>query len=110
MLYMGDSEVREKNRHGIAQDQIFAPVKNSPLAFGEVLQAKKTSSFLYISFSHIGRAALHSTGIVLEANRKSIAEDISLPDFFKQFVTFSKILPSLFLLRQELETKSWESL
>jgi hypothetical protein len=75
--------MRGKNRHGIAEDQIFAPVKNPLLAFREMIQAKKTSPFLYISFSHIGCTALHSTGIVLEANGKSIAGDISLPDFFK---------------------------
>jgi hypothetical protein len=80
---MGDSEMRGKNRHGIAEDQIFAPVKDSLLTFGEMLQAKKTSPFLYISFSHIGCTALNSTGIVLETNGKSIAGDISLPDLFK---------------------------
>jgi len=90
--------VRGKNGHGIAEDQIFAPVKNSLLAFREILQAKKTSPPLYISFSHIGCTALNSTGIVLKANGKSIAGDISLPDFFKQFVTLLKILPRLFLL------------
>jgi hypothetical protein len=110
MVYVRDCQMREKNRHGIGEDQIFTPVKDSLLAFGEVLQAKKTLPFLYISFSHIGHAALDSTGIVLEANGKSIAGDISLPDFFKQFVTLSKILPRLFLLRQELVAKSWESL
>jgi hypothetical protein len=48
-----------------------------------MLQAKKTSLPLYISFSHIGCTALNSTGIVLEANGESIAGDISLPDLFK---------------------------
>jgi hypothetical protein len=75
--------MREKNGHRIAEDQIFAPVKNSLLAFREMLQAQKTLPFLYIFFPHIGCAALHSTGIVLEANGKSIAEDISLSDFFE---------------------------
>jgi hypothetical protein len=74
--------VRRKNRHGIAENQIFTPVKNSFLAFGEVLQAKKTSPFFYIRFSHIGCTAPNSAGIVLEPNGKSIAGDISLPDFF----------------------------
>ena len=83
MVYMGDSEVREKNRHRIAENQIFAPVKNSLLTFREMIQAKKTGRFLHIVFSHIGRAALQSTGIVLEANGKSIAGDTSLSDFFK---------------------------
>ena len=75
--------MRRENGHGIAEDQIFVPVKNCLLTFREMLQAKKTSPFLYISFFHIGRAALNSTGIVLKADGKSIAGDTSLSDFFK---------------------------
>jgi hypothetical protein len=70
---MGDSEVRGENRHGIAKDQVVVSVEDSPLAFGEAIQAEEASPFLYIYFPYIGQAALDSPGILLEPYGKSSA-------------------------------------
>src|SRR4030042_4247295 len=103
---MGDGEVRKENRHGIAEDEVFTSVQDPFLTVGEMIQAEETLPLLCIFFSHIGQAALHSSWIILEADGKSLAGDIPLPDVLQQFVAFPKIQPRLFLLRQELETKS----
>jgi hypothetical protein len=83
MIDMRDGEVRGEDGHGITEDQVFISIKKTTLPFRKMIQAKKTSSFLYILFSHIGRAALHSTGIVLEANGKSVAGDIAFSYFLE---------------------------
>ena len=96
---MGDGEVRRENRHGIAEDQVFASVENPFLAFRKMIQAKETSSVFCIFFAQVSCAALDSSGIVLEADRKSPTGDIPLFDVLKRFVAFPKIEPGLFLLR-----------
>ena len=68
---MGNSEVRGENRHGVGEDQAFASVKDSFLAFREMIQAEETSPLFYIFFCHIGRTAFDPSGIVLEADGKS---------------------------------------
>jgi hypothetical protein len=95
---MGDGEVRRENRHGIAEDQVFVSVEDSFLVFREMIQTEKTSPPGCIFFCHTGQAALDSSGIVLEADGKSPAGEIPLSDVLKQFVTFPKIQPRLFLL------------
>ncbi len=70
---MGDGEVRRENRHGIAEDQVFASVEDPFLAFREMIQAEETSPLLCIFFCHAGHTALDSSGIVLEADGKSPA-------------------------------------
>jgi hypothetical protein len=54
---------------------------------------------LHIFSTHVGEAALDSSGIVLEADRKSPTGDIPLFDVLKRFVAFPKIEPRLFLFR-----------
>jgi len=72
MVYMGDGEVRRKNRHRIAKDQVIAPVEDPSLSFGEMIHAKETLPLPYIFFTQNGRAAFDSVGIVLEADRESL--------------------------------------
>jgi hypothetical protein len=79
------------------------------LTFREMIQAEETSRLLCIFSVHNGRTALDPSGIVLETDGKSVAADIPLLDVLQQFVAFPKILPGLFLLRQELETESGET-
>jgi hypothetical protein len=90
------------------------PVRNdAPLVGGGVRSQNNSgggcpaeiSNGVNIFFAHIGHTALDSSSIVLESYGKSPARNIPLPDVLKRFVAFSKILPGLFLLRQELETK-----
>jgi hypothetical protein len=95
---MGDGEVRRENRHGIAENQIVASVEDPFLAFREMIQAEETLPLVYISFANVGQAAFDSSPIVLEADGKSPAEDIPLPDVLKGFVAFPKIQPCFFLL------------
>ena len=96
---MGDGEVRRENRHGIAEDQVFASVEDPFLVFRKMIQAEETWLLVYHFFTHVGEAALDSSGIVLEADRKSPTGDIPLFDVLKQFVAFPKIEPRLFLFR-----------
>ena len=71
---MGDGEVRREDRHGIAEDQVVGSAENSFLALRQTIETEETSSVFCISFAHAGCAALDSSGIVLEADRKSVAE------------------------------------
>ena len=80
---MGDGEVRREDGHGIAEDQVVAPVEDSFLGFRETIETEETSSVFCVSFVHASCAALDSTGIVLEANGKPFAGDIPLPDVFE---------------------------
>ena len=41
MVYMGDGEVRRKNRHRIAKDQVIASVLDSFLAFREMIETEE---------------------------------------------------------------------
>jgi hypothetical protein len=99
MLQMGDGEVGRENRHGIAKNQVFAPVEEPFLPFREMIQAEETSSIVCIFFAHAGQAALDSSRIVLEADGKSSAGDIPFPDLPERFVAFPKVQPRLFLVR-----------
>ena len=83
MVQMGDSEVRGEDRHGIAKDQVVVSVEDSPLAFGEAIQAEEASPFVYIFSPYVGQAAPDSSRILLKAYRKSSALDIPLLDVFK---------------------------
>jgi hypothetical protein len=98
MLYMGDGEVGGENRHGIAKDQVFASVEDSFLAFREMIQAEETSSLVCILFAHVGQATLDSSRVVLEADGKSPARDIPLPDSLERFAALPKVQPRPFLL------------
>src|SRR5512137_3048405 len=80
MLYMGDGEVGRKNRHGIAEDQVFAPVEEPFLCLREMIQAEETSPLVGIFAAHGCEAALDSSRIILEADGKSSAGDNPLPD------------------------------
>jgi hypothetical protein len=95
---MGDGEVRRENRHGIAENQIVASVEDPFLAFREMIQAEETSLLVCIPFANVGQTALDSSRIVLEADGKSPAEDIPLPNVLKGFAAFPKIQPCLSLL------------
>ena len=107
---MGDREVRREDRHGIAEDQIFVSEENPSLAFREMNRAEETAPLVFISFVHLGQAALDSSGIELKADGKPPTRESSLPDVLKRFVAFPKIEPRLFLFRQEIETKCRETL
>jgi hypothetical protein len=96
---MGEGEVRRENRHGIAEDQVLASVEDPFLAFRKMIQAEVTSPLGCIFFAHLSKAALDSSGIVLEADGKSPTRDIPLPDVLKRLAAFPKIRPDLFLLR-----------
>ena len=82
MVQMGDGEMRKEDRHGIAEDQVLALIKNSFLGFGKMIQAEKTWPLVSITFVNDGRTALHPSGVVLEANGKPPAGKSSLLDVF----------------------------
>jgi hypothetical protein len=44
---MGDGEVRRENRHGIAEDQVFASVEDPFLVFRKMIQAEETWPLVY---------------------------------------------------------------
>jgi hypothetical protein len=67
---VGDGEVRRENRHGIAEDQVIVSIEDPFLAFRKMIQAEETMPLPSIFFCHIGRTALDSTGVVLEAGGK----------------------------------------
>jgi hypothetical protein len=54
MAYMGDGEVRRKNRHGIAKDQEIASVENPFLPLREMIQTEETLQVLSIFFTYVG--------------------------------------------------------
>jgi hypothetical protein len=85
---MGDGKVRGKNRHGIAEDQVFAPVEDSFLIFGEMVQAEETLPPVSSCSAYLCRTALDSSGIVLEADGKPSTVEASLPDVLKRFIAF----------------------
>jgi hypothetical protein len=84
---MRNGEVRRENGHGVAEDQVVASVKNSFLAFRELIQTEETSPFSSVFRIHHGRTALDSSGIELEADGKSPVGEITLPDILQRFVT-----------------------
>jgi hypothetical protein len=106
VLYMGDSEVSGENRAGIAEDQVFPPVKNPFLAFREVIQTEETPRPVCICILDVGKGVLDSFRIVLETDGKSSAGDIPLPDIPERFAPTPEIRPRLFLLGQQVETES----
>ena len=83
MVHMGNGEVGSKYRHGIAEDQVFVSIEDPFLIFREVIQAEETSPFICVLLGDVGRAALDSSGIVLEADGKSPAGNVSLPAVLK---------------------------
>jgi hypothetical protein len=68
MVYVGDSEVRREDRHGIAEDQVIASVEDPSLAFREMTQAKETLPVLFIYFAYFSCTTFDSAGIMLEAD------------------------------------------
>jgi hypothetical protein len=80
---MRDGEVRRKNRHGIAEDQVVASVEDPFLAFREMIQAEETWLIVWSFLAYISQATLDSSGIVLETDGKSPAGDLPLPDLLK---------------------------
>jgi len=107
---MGKGEVRRKNRPGVAENQVFAPVENPFLYFREVIDAQKASPLVSDFYTDVGQAVLDSSGVVLEANGKSSAGEGALPDVFQRLTAFPEIEPCLLLLRQQLDTESGEAL
>jgi hypothetical protein len=98
MVQMGDGEVRRENGHGIAEDQVFASVKDPFLPHGELIQAKEALQPLSIPEIHIGRTALHPSGIILETDGKPPAGKVPLPDLLQRIAAFPKIQPASLLL------------
>jgi hypothetical protein len=107
---VGDGEVSRENRARIAENQVFASVKNPFLAFREMLQAEKTPPLVGICLGDVGEGVLDSFRIVLETDGKSSAGDVSLPDIPKRSAAPPEIQPRLFLLGQQIETKSREAI
>jgi hypothetical protein len=83
---VGDGKVRRKNRHGIAENQVFVPVEDSFLIFGEMVEAEETGPSVSSRSAHLCRTAPDSSGVVLEADREPSAEKGSLPDGLKRFI------------------------
>jgi hypothetical protein len=110
VVQMGDREVGRENRHGIAEDQVFASIEDPLLGLGEMVQAEKAGTFVSVLIAHGGRAASHPPGVVLEADGKPGALNFPLTGLPEQFAAFAKIIPGLFLLREEVETESRKSL
>jgi hypothetical protein len=90
--------MRRKNRHGVTEDQVFIPIKDPFLPIREVIQTEETWPLGSIFFSHNGKTALDSSGVVLEADSESPARDFPLPDSLKQSVTFPKLQPCFLLV------------
>ena len=95
---------------GIAENQVFASVEKPFLAFREMIQAEETAPLVCIFVAHVGEGVLDSSRIVLEADGKSSAGDIPLPDIPERFAALPEIRPRLFLLGQQIETKSGKTL
>src|SRR5512136_486124 len=103
---MGDGKVRGKNRHGIAENQVFVPVKDSFLIFGKMIRAEETVPPVPFCSAHLRRTAPDSSGVVLEADRKSMTRQVPFPDLFEGLIAFPQVFPGPFLLGQEFETES----
>jgi hypothetical protein len=99
MLCMGNGEVGRKNRPGVTEDQVCAPIEEPFLCIGEMIRAEETSPLVRILAAHGCQAALDSSRIILEADGKSPAGDIPLPDIPERFAALPEIQPGLFLLR-----------
>jgi hypothetical protein len=95
MVYVGDREVRRENRHGIAEDQVIVSIGNSLLTLRKIIETEETLLFRSIFFCHISRAAFDPSGVVLEADGKPPARQISFSDSFKRFIALLKILPGI---------------
>jgi len=85
---MGEGEVRGENGHGITEDQVFAPVQDSFLSFGEVTRTEETLPSVSFCSAHLRCTAPDSSGVVLEANGKPSTAEASLPDVLKRFIAF----------------------
>ena len=79
---MGDGEVRGEDGHGIAEDQVFAPVEDPFLSFREMIQAEETWPLVSFCSAHVCCTALDSSGIVLEADGKPSAGKVRSLTFF----------------------------
>jgi hypothetical protein len=75
-----------------------------------MLQAEKTPPLVGICLGGVGEGVLDSFRIVLETDGKSSAGDVSLPDIPKRSAAPPEIQPRLFLLGQQIETKSREAI
>jgi hypothetical protein len=84
-------------------------VEDSFLGFRELIQAEETSSLVSTFSFHLCQAALDSSGIVLEANRKARAGKGSLPDTPQQVTALAQIGPCFLLFRQEDEAECGEN-
>ncbi len=73
VVYMGDGEVRRKNRHRIAEYQVIVTVEDPFLAFREMIQAKETLSSPFIDIPYFGCTTFYSAGIILKADWESFA-------------------------------------
>ena len=95
---MGDREVRREDRHGIAEDQVIVSIEDSLLALRKMIETEETLPLRSIFFCYISRTAFDPSGVILEAEGKSPAEQISFSDSFKRLIALLKILPGIFLL------------
>ena len=82
MIQMGDDEVRREDRHGIAEDQVVAPVEDPLLPIRETIQAEETGPPFSIFLAHLGLAAPDPSWIVLDADGESPAGKVSFLDGF----------------------------
>ena len=71
-----------EDRHGIAEDQVVAPVEDSFLTFGKMIQAEETGPVVSITSLYDGRTALYPSRVVLEADGESLARQVPFSDRF----------------------------
>ena len=72
MVYVGDGEVRRKDRHGIAEDQVIALVEDPFLNFWEMILAEETLPLPCLLFAYFGCTTVDSARIILKADGKSL--------------------------------------
>lgn len=110
MVDVGNGEVKTQDGHGVTEDEVFSPVEDPFLIFGEMRETEEASLAFGMTVVYVCRAALHSRGVILEADGKLMTRYIPFPAIAEGLIAPLKDLPAFFLLREELKAESREIL
>jgi hypothetical protein len=101
----GYSQMGMKGGHGITENQVCIPVKDTLLVSGKILEAQETGPFIDRSFIDRGHGAFRPEGIMPEAYRESVAAYFSVLRCFQGFISIGQFTPCLQLIGKEFRNE-----
>ena len=94
-----------KGGHGIAENKVCIPVKDTLLVSGKVLEAQETGSFIDRSFIDRGKSAFYPDGIIHKTHGESVAVYSPVLRCLQGFISVGQFTPYLELIGKEFRNE-----